>query len=107
MTNNSFETFNQLIDVIKSVASGVDAYSTADKAKDLAARELAADALRHRIAQLTKLAAVIDVGFGPQLKELANLESDISPKSIFQINEKIEPLRKALLSEILRLSIDS
>ena len=101
-----FEVYNQLIDAIKSIANGVEAYSKADAIKDLQGRELAADALRFRIAQLTSMAASVESDFEVPTENLSTLESDIAPKQINQINEKLEPLRKALLSEILRLSID-
>jgi len=106
MTQDSFEIYNQLIDAIKSVSNAVDAYSTADKNKDHSALEIAADALRYRIAHLTSMATSVESGFKGQTASLADLASDIAPKRINHINEKIEPFRKALLSEILRLSID-
>ena len=102
-----FEIYNQLIDAIRSIANGVEAYSKADAIKDLQGRELAADALRFRIAQLTSMATSVESGFKVQRASLVELESDIAPKRVNDINEKIEPFRKALLSEILRLSIDS
>lgn len=102
-----FEIYNQLIDAIRSIATGVEAYSKADAIKDLQGREIAADALRYRIAQLTSMATSVESGFKVQRASLVDLESDIAPKRVNHINEKIEPFRKALLSEILRLSIDS
>jgi len=101
-----FEVYNQLIDTIKSVATAVESYSQADAMKDLQGRELAADALRYRIAQLTSMAASVESDFEVPTESLTTLESDIAPKHINQINEKLEPFRKALLSEILRSSID-
>jgi hypothetical protein len=101
-----FEVYNQLIDAIKSVTTAVEAYSEADAMKDLRVRELAADALRYRVAQLASMATSVESDFEVPTESLSTLESDIAPKHINQINEKLEPLRKALLSEILRLSID-
>ena len=101
-----FEVYNQLIDAIKSIANGVEAYSQADAMKDLQARELAADALRYRIGQLTSMAASVESDFELPTENLSTLESDLAPKHINQFNEKLEPLRKALLSQILRSSID-
>ena len=106
MAKDSFEIYNQLIDAIKSIANGVEAYSQADAMKDLQARELAADALRYRIAQLTSMATSVESSFKVQTASLADLASDIAPKRINHINEKIEPFRKVLLSEILRSSVD-
>lgn len=101
-----FEVYNQLIDAIKLIANGVEAYSQADAMKDSQGRELAADALRYRIGQLTLMAASVKSDFEVPTENLSTLESEIAPKHINQINEKLEPFRKALLSEILRSSID-
>jgi hypothetical protein len=104
---SSFEIYNQLIDLIKSISAGVEAYADADTAKDMVAREMAADALRYRIENLTKLAAPTEQSFARELDVVPTLAADIAPKRVTQINDKLEPLRKALLSEVLRSSLES
>ena len=102
-----FEIYNQLIDDIKSLANGVEAYCEADLAKDIRSRGLVADAIRYRLTHLAKHISIIEAEFPRECAALQNLESEILPKRINQINEKLEPLRKVVLSEMLRLSIEN
>ncbi|GEM_PF-1067521 len=104
---STFEIYNQLIDLIKSISAGVEAYADADTSKDIVGREMAADALRYRIENLTKLAASIEQSFARELEVIPALAADIAPKRVTQINDKLEPFRKALLSEVLRSSLES
>ena len=107
MNSNPFETYNQLIDQIKLIAAGVEAYSKAEQAKDLPARSLAADALRYRIAELSKIAAGVESVFPQEIAVIQSLQSDVEPMRINSINERLEPFRKALLSQLLRMSVES